>query len=112
MEEILPSLINTTGGVAGSIAAALLTLGFLVRKFLLTDKVASATATGNVDLIKRLMAAADRAEKRAEAAELRADIAYKERNEAYQKIGELGEQVRTLRAQVDELQRTLNAKAI
>lgn len=110
MEEVLPAFINTPGGVAGSIGGALLTLAYLVRKFLLTDKVASATATGNVDLIERLMAAADRAELRAAASEQRAELAYKERNEAYQKIGELGEQVRTLRSQVDALQRTLDAK--
>lgn len=110
VEDGLGAILNTPGGVAGSTATALVTIGYLLRRFFLSDKVASATAAGNVDVIQRLMEAADRSEKRAEAAELRADTAYKERNDAMTKIGELTEQVRALKQLVEELQRSINVQ--
>lgn len=105
-------LVKSPGGIAGTTAAAVIAGTVMLRKFLLGDKVESASSTAHVDLIQRLSEAADRAEKRAEAAEARADLAYKERNDAYLRIGELGEQVRQLQAKVDTLQRTLDDKNI
>lgn len=101
--DSMAAIINTPGGIAGSVATAMLTIAYLLRRFLLSDKVASATAQGNVDVIERLTQIADRAEKRAEAAEKRADDAFKERNEAIHEIGALREQVRQLTSAVQEL---------
>lgn len=110
MGEWMTSLFQSPGGVAGTIGGSILTTLAIARKFMLNDKVASATAAGNVDVIQRLMEAADRAEARAAQAEARADLAYRERNEAYTKIGELTEQVRQLQVQIEDLKRTVNAQ--
>lgn len=101
-------IVKTSGGFLGSAMAGVMAVAYLVRKFLLTDKVASATAQGNVDVITRLTEIADRAERRAEQAEKRADDAYKERNEAVHEIGALREQVRQLTSTVDELRREIS----
>lgn len=99
--------LNSPGGVAGGLGAAALAFFALVRRFMLNDKVNSANATANVDIIARLNEIADRAEKRAEAAEKRADEANRERNEAVHEIGKLREQVRSLQETVERLERKL-----
>ena len=114
--NVLAQVINTPGGIFGFGVASLGTIAWLLRKFLLSDKVASATAQGNVDVIQRLTEIADRAEKRAGAAEKRADDAFKERNEAIHEIGALREQVRQLTVTVEklegQLERALHAAKI
>ena len=109
MDELPKFLTGNPGGFLGFISAGIFVILWLFRKFQLGDKIDSASARAQVDIIQRLGETADRAEKRAADAEARADIAYRERNEAYQKIGELTEQVRHLQQQVDALQRTLDA---
>jgi peptidoglycan hydrolase CwlO-like protein len=101
-------IVKTSGGLFGSAIAAVTTVAYLLRRFLLSDKVASATAQGNVDVIQRLTEIADRAERRAEAAEKRADDAQKERNEAVHEIGALREQVRQLTTTVDDLRKEIS----
>lgn len=108
----MSALLNTPGGIAGSTITAILTIGVLVRKFLLTDKTQSATAQGHVDVIQALRDIADRADKRASEAEARADTAYRERNEAYSQIGALQEQVRYLNSQIAELRKQVDAKFV
>lgn len=115
------STLNSPGGVLGAIASIVAGAAVMFRKYWLTDKVASANAEGQVDLLARMSAALDKAEARADAAEARterlvaeanarADLAYKERNDAVQKIGELTEQVRSLKSEVQELRRNVNGQ--
>jgi hypothetical protein len=107
---LLGGIVNTPGGIVGATTAAVLTAAALIRKFLLSDKVSAATANANVDIIEKLTAMVERAEKRADAAETRADTAYAERNIAIQEIGALREQVRSLQATVEKLEKALNDK--
>lgn len=106
------ALLNTPGGIAGSTITAILTIGYLIRKFSLSDKKESATAQGHVDVMQALRDIADRADKRAAEAEARADTAYRERNEAYSQIGALQEQVRYLNTQIAELRKQVDAKLV
>lgn len=108
MQEGLSGLINSPGGLAGSIGGGIIAAAFMIRKFILSDKVASATANANVDVIEKLTAMVERAEKRADIAEARADAAYKERNEAIHEIGALREQVRNLQTTVEKLERGIS----
>lgn len=104
----LSGIVNTPGGLVGATTTAVLTAGVLIRKFLLSDKVSSATANANVDIIDKLTAMVERAEARADAAEKRADQAFIERNTAIEQIGALREQVRSLQATVEKLEKALN----
>lgn len=109
MGDELGQVINTPGGVVGATASAIGVVAYLLRRFWFSDRVASATAQGNVDVIERLTQIADRAEKRAAEAEKRADDFAKERNEAIHEIGALREQVRQLTMTVQDLNRKLDA---
>lgn len=111
MEDGLTALINTPGGIAGSIATTCVTAMVLLRKFMHSDKVTSATANATVEAMQRLTDIADRAEARAALADQRADAAYRERNEAMQKIGELTQQVHNLQTTVEELRRIISAQS-
>lgn len=99
--------LNSPGGALGGLGAAIGAFLYVARRLMLSDKVNSANATANVDIIARLNDIADRAEKRAEAAEKRADEANRERNEAVHEIGKLREQVRNLQETVERLERKL-----
>lgn len=117
--------ISNIGKLLGTLGGSVAVMAYLMRKFLLSDKVASAAANaatasaqGNVDIIAALHQLVDRAEKRekqaderAALAEKRADDAYKERNEAYREIGALREQVKYLTETVESLKRQLDHAA-
>lgn len=121
----LGPLVGNIAKLLGTLGASLGVMAYLMRKFLLSDKVASATAQGNVDVIQALHQLVDRAEKRekdavdreksafdrAKLAEERADTAYKERNDAYREIGALREQVKHLTETVEQLKRQLDNAA-
>lgn len=108
----MKTLVESPGGFIGSVVAAVGAAAFMMRKWMLNDKVEAAGANANVEAYNRVFALLEKAETRANTAELRADGFAKERNEAMQKIGALEEQVRQLTATVQRLERLLDAKQV
>lgn len=103
IDEFINSMTETTSGLVVTVASAVGAFALAMRKYLLSDKIDSASTNAQVDIISRLSEQLDKANARADLAERRADEAFRERNLFATKIGELQEQVRALTVQVEAL---------
>lgn len=102
-EQLVNAATETTGGLVVSVTTAVGAFALAMRRYLRSDKVDSATANAQVDIIARLSEQLDKANARADLAEKRADEAFRERNLFATEIGKLQEQVRALTVQVEAL---------
>ncbi len=100
-------LLNSPGGVAGTIGAGIFAAAVFLRKYWLTDKVNAAVAEANVGLITAMSEQIDKANGRADAAEKRADEATKELNTLIREVAELRGQVASLTGQIEALRSQL-----
>lgn len=103
IDQFINSMTETTSGLIVTVASAVGAFALAMRKYLLSDKIDSASTNAQVDIISRLSEQLDKANARADSAERRADEAFRERNLFATKIGELQEQVRALTVQVEAL---------
>lgn len=103
IDQFINSMTETASGLIVTVASAVGAFALAMRKYLLSDKIDSASTNAQVDIISRLSEQLDKANARADLAERRADEAFRERNLFATKIGELQEQVRALTVQVEAL---------
>ena len=104
MDDIgIGSLLGSPGGMLGTITAAIVTAGVLIRKFWFSDKVTSANTNAQVDMIARLQELLDKAYQRADLAEQRTDKANAERNELVARLGGMTEKIAQLTEELKEV---------
>lgn len=103
LEHLVSAATDSPGGLLASVVTAVGAFTLVLRRYLRSDKVDSATANAQVDIITKLSEQLDKANARADLAEKRADEAFRERNLFATEIGKLQEQVRALTVQVEAL---------